>query len=191
MVQLLYAIIIMSTSTIEFTTGKRGKENVISDGVRYSLVKKRTTAAGVVNSYWTCVTPGCTSRLVLHDGTISSTPSHKHDEQRAEITVHKANKVLKQSLRTPAREERRALLQPPIRAEQLWILSAWHSPSRLRTWTSQHHIIIAEVWPSAAVRGCYFHFKQALWRNFHRRASTLILNTKLLDHPNYCKLESP
>ena len=139
MVQLLYAIIIMSTSTIEFTTGKRGKENVISDGVRYSLDKKRTTAAGVVNSYWTCVTPGCTSRLVLHDGTISSTPSHKHDEQRAEITVHKANKVLKQSLRTPAREERRALLQPPIRAEQLWILSAWHSPSRLRTWTSQHH----------------------------------------------------
>ena len=27
---------------------------------------------------------------------------------------------------------------------------------------------IEEVWPSATVRGCYFHFKQALWRNFHR-----------------------
>ena len=66
MVQLRYAVIIMSTSTIEFTTGKLGKENVIADGFRYSLDKKRTTA-----------------------------PSHNHDEQRAKITVHKAKKVLK------------------------------------------------------------------------------------------------
>ena len=32
---------------------------------------------------------------------------------------------------------------------------------------------IEEVWPSATVRGCYFHFKQALWRNFHRFDLTL------------------
>ncbi len=85
----------MSTSTVEYTTGKRGKSNVIADGFRYSLDKKRTTAAGVVNSYWRCVTPGCSGRLVLHDDTISNTPSHNHGEQRAEITVHKAKKLLK------------------------------------------------------------------------------------------------
>ena len=78
---------IMSTS-IDFTTGKRGKENVIADGFRYSLDKRRTTATGVVNSYWRCVTPGLDS----------------------------------------ATQE--------------------------------------EVWPSALVRGCYFLYKQAFWRNF-------------------------
>jgi uncharacterized phage protein gp47/JayE len=71
MVQLRYAVIIMSASTIELTTGKRGKENVIADGFRYSLDKKLTTSAGVVNSSWRCVTPGCTGRLVLHDDAIS------------------------------------------------------------------------------------------------------------------------
>ena len=69
-----YLASIMSTP-IEFTTGKRGKENVIADGFRYSLDKRRTTATGVVNSYWRCVTPGCSCRLVLHDDAISNSPS--------------------------------------------------------------------------------------------------------------------
>jgi hypothetical protein len=42
------------------------------------------------------VTPGCTGRLVLHDDAISSSSSHNYDEQRAEISVHKAKKVLKE-----------------------------------------------------------------------------------------------
>ena len=42
---------------------------------------------------------------------------------------------------------------------------------------------IQEVWPSATVRGCYFHFKQSLWRNFQR----LLLNIKSSDQTS----ESP
>ena len=76
---------IMSTS-IEFITGNRGKENVIADGFRYSLDKRRTTATGVVNSYWRCVTPGCSGRLALHDDAISNSLSHNHGEQRSRCT---------------------------------------------------------------------------------------------------------
>ena len=89
----------MSTS-IEFITGKRGKENVIADEFRYFLDKRRTIATGVVNSYWRCVTPGCSGRLVLHDDAISNSPSHNHGEQRAEITVYRAKKLLKQRAAT-------------------------------------------------------------------------------------------
>ena len=90
---------IMSTS-IQFTTGERGKENAITDGFRYSLDKRRTRATGVVNSYWRCVTPGCSGRLALLDDAISNSLSHNHGEQRAEITVHRANKLLKQRAAT-------------------------------------------------------------------------------------------
>ena len=27
---------------------------------------------------------------------------------------------------------------------------------------------VLNVWPSTTIRGCYFHFKQALWRNFQK-----------------------
>ena len=88
----------MSTSSatnIEFTTEKRGKENVIYDGFRYRLDKKRTTADGVRNSHWRCVSDGCSGRLVLHNETVANTPHHDHGEQRAEIVVHRAKKQLK------------------------------------------------------------------------------------------------
>ena len=44
--------------------------------------------------------PGCNARLVLHDQTVKKNPQHGHDEQRAEITVHKAKKRLKEQAAT-------------------------------------------------------------------------------------------
>ena len=31
---------------------------------------------------------------------------------------------------------------------------------------------ISSTWPNAVIRGCYFHFKQCLWRNFDRLGLT-------------------
>ena len=73
---------------------------MLADGFLYSFDKRRTTATGVVNSYWRCETPGCSGRLVLHDDAISNSPSHNHGEQRAEITVYRAKKLLKQRAAT-------------------------------------------------------------------------------------------
>lgn len=86
----------MDTPIIEFTTGKRGKENVIVDGFRYSLDRKRASISGAAKSYWKCTKPGCSGRLVLHDKTLANEPVHNHADQKAEITVHKAKKLLKQ-----------------------------------------------------------------------------------------------
>ena len=89
----------MSTSTVEYTTGKGGKDNAILDGHRYSLNRRRTGTDGVRNSYWRCVVSGCQARLVLREDTVknsSQTPSHNHEEQRAEILVHRVKKTLKE-----------------------------------------------------------------------------------------------
>ena len=89
---------IMSTQTdtnIEFTTGKGNKDNFIHNGFRYRLDKKRITSTGVRNSYWRCVSDGCSGRLVLHNENVVNTPQHDHDEQRADIVVHRTKKKLK------------------------------------------------------------------------------------------------
>ena len=43
------------------------------------------------------------------------------------------------------------------------------------------HNAISSVWPSATVRGCYFHFKQALW--FKMQAFELVPEYKVLSSP--------
>ena len=86
---------IMSTPTVEYTTGKRGKENALVDGQRYTFNRKRNGTDGVTKSYWVCLVPGCSGRLVLHNRTVKNTPVHNHGEQRAEITVHRSKKTLK------------------------------------------------------------------------------------------------
>ena len=88
----------MSTQTdtnIEFTTGRGNKDNFIHNGFRYRLDKKRITSTVVRNSYWRCVSDGCSGRLVLHNENVVNTPQHDHDEQRADIVVHRAKKKLK------------------------------------------------------------------------------------------------
>ena len=45
-----------------------------------------------VKTYWICVVPGCVARLVLHEQTVKNSPNHNHDEQRAEIVVHRSKK---------------------------------------------------------------------------------------------------
>ena len=294
----------MSTSSatnIEFTTGKRGKENVIYDGFRYRLDKKRTTADGVRNSYWRCVSDGCSGRLVLHNETVANTPHYDHGEQRAEIVIHRAKKQLKDRaassemttkhitsalaecrsklgcrtdvLEKMARSARKAanrhptcpssletLVIPPcyLRAatgDNLLLWDSGYTPSLRRSFllgtadninvlSSCDNLIIdgtfkvaphlftqlltvhglttdgyrlplaygllpgkrqemyynllneldtngpfqpltvladfeiglrnaiSTTWPNAAIRGCYFHFKQCLWRNFDRLGLT-------------------
>ena len=51
----------------EFTTGKRGNENVINDGQRYILNRKRHSTDGVERSYWICTVSGCKARFVFCD----------------------------------------------------------------------------------------------------------------------------
>ena len=97
------AISTMSTSTLEYTTGKRGKDNALLDGYRYSLNRARTGTDGVRKSYWRCVVSGCQARLVLHEDTVknsSQTPNHNHAEQRAEIVVHRLKETLKKRAAT-------------------------------------------------------------------------------------------
>ena len=67
----LKAISIMATPSVEYTTGKRGKDNVLVDGQRYTLNRKRNGTDGVTKTYWICVVPGCVARLVLHKQTLS------------------------------------------------------------------------------------------------------------------------
>ena len=76
----LKAISIMPTPSVEYTTGKRGKDNALVDGQRYTLNRKRYGTDGVTKTYWICVVPGCLARLVLHEQTVNN--SHNHDEQR-------------------------------------------------------------------------------------------------------------
>ena len=49
---------------------------------------------GVTKTYWICVVPGCLARLVLHEQTVKNSPNHNHDEQRAEILVHRSKKMM-------------------------------------------------------------------------------------------------
>ena len=43
------------------------------------------------------------------------------------------------------------------------------------------HNAISSVWPSATIGGCYFHFKQALWRKL--QAFDLVPEYKVLSSP--------
>ena len=92
------AISIMATPSVEYTTGKRGKDNALVDGQRYTLNRKRYGTDGVTKTYWICVVPGCLARLVLHEQTVNN--SHNHDEQRAEILVHRSKKTMKECAAT-------------------------------------------------------------------------------------------
>ena len=57
------AISIMATPSVEYTTGKRGKDNALVDGQRYTLNRKRNGTDRVTKTYWICVVPGCVARL--------------------------------------------------------------------------------------------------------------------------------
>ena len=96
----LKAISIMPTPSVEYTTGKRGKDNALVDGQRYTLNRKRNGTDGVTKTYWICVVPGCVARLVLHEQTVKNSPNHNHDEQRAEIFVHRSKKTMKERAAT-------------------------------------------------------------------------------------------
>ena len=89
----------MATPSVKYTTGKRGKDNALVDGQRYTLNRKRNGTDGVTKTYWTCVVPGCLARLVVHEQTVKNSPNHNHDEQRAEILVHRFSSILKVELK--------------------------------------------------------------------------------------------
>ncbi len=85
-----------TTTPVEFVKGKKGADNVVWDGHRYNLDRKRAP-----RSYWRCTLykqHGCTGRLIL-DGsnTVVNSPVHNHEEQSVEVTltVHRAKQRLK------------------------------------------------------------------------------------------------
>ena len=59
----LKAISIMPTPSVEYTTGKRGKDNALVDCQRYTLNRKRNGTDRVTKTYWISVVPGCVARL--------------------------------------------------------------------------------------------------------------------------------
>ena len=82
-----------SVSSVEYTIGKRGKQNAILDGFIYHLDRRRDE-----RSYWKCnlrANNNCTGRLVLNGDICINTPHHNHLPMPAEIQVHKAKVSLK------------------------------------------------------------------------------------------------
>ena len=80
------------TSTITFIPGRTtGSRNVIHDGYRYCLDKKRDE-----KTYWRCTDKTCSGRLnLVNDTTVTSTKPHSHPPTPAENSVFKAKQGLK------------------------------------------------------------------------------------------------
>ena len=55
------------SNNIEFTTGKRGNDNVIHDGQHNTLNRKRHGTEGEEKTYWICTVSVCKARFVLRD----------------------------------------------------------------------------------------------------------------------------
>ena len=80
--------VIMSTS-IEFTTGKCGKENVIADGFRYSLDKRRTTATIEMRDTWLWLRDAMEdSGPALQWGDATSISNKHSGENSTALTLH-------------------------------------------------------------------------------------------------------
>ena len=93
------------TNSVEFTTGKRGKDNVIYDGQRYTLNRRRHGTDRVEKSYWICTVSGCKVGFVLHS------PLHNHGDQQAELTVYRAKVQLKSRAATSDISTKRIVAQ--------------------------------------------------------------------------------
>ena len=83
------------TNSVELATGKRGKDNVIYNGQRYTVNRRCHGTDGVEKSYWICTVSGCKARFVLHGQRVKNSPLHNHADQQAELTVHRAKRQLK------------------------------------------------------------------------------------------------
>ena len=81
-------------ANLQFVPGrKKDTENPILNGFRYVLDKRRDDT-----SYWKCsdLRNGCRARITTTDKQLTSPiPSHSHEVQNAETTVHKAKQNLK------------------------------------------------------------------------------------------------
>ena len=98
-------------NSVEFTTGKRGKDNVIYDSQRYTLNRRRHGTDGVEKSYWICTVSGCKVKFVLHDQRVKNSPLHNHGDQQAELTVHRAKVKLKSRAATSDISTKRIVAQ--------------------------------------------------------------------------------
>ena len=92
-------------------TGKRGNYNVIYDGQRYTLNRRRHVTDGVEKSYRICTVSGCKTRFVLHDQRMKNSPQHNHGDQQAELTVHGAKVQLKSRAATSDMSTKRIVEQ--------------------------------------------------------------------------------
>ena len=77
-------------SSIEFTTSRTGKQNVIYNGYILNLNRRRND-----RSYWRCNAPNCSGRLTLVNDTVANSSDHNHSPPTADITVHRAKTTLK------------------------------------------------------------------------------------------------
>ena len=81
-------------ANLQFVPGrKKDTENPILNGFRYVLDKRRDDTF-----YWKCsdFRNGCRARITTTDKQLTSPiPSHSHEVQNAETTVHKAKQNLK------------------------------------------------------------------------------------------------
>ena len=65
--------------------------------------------------------------------------------------------------------------------ENLDTFGPYHPQSVLCDYEFALHNAIAHTWPSATVRGCYFHYSQALWRRLQRE--DLVLEYQVENSP--------
>ena len=105
------------TNSVEFTTDKRGKDNVIYDSQRYTLNRRRHVTGGVGKSYWICTVCGCKARFVLHDQRVKNSHLHNHGNQQAELTVHRAKVQLKSRAATADISTKRIVAQTVFRLD--------------------------------------------------------------------------
>ena len=167
------------TSNINFVPGRiKGSRNVIHEGHRYCLDKKRDD-----KTYWRCSLKTCSGRLnLLADTTVTGTKPHTHPPTPAETHL-----LLDGTFKTAPN-----LFTQLVTIHGLFD-DGWRMPLAygLLPGKTQHHYeaLLAEIasfrvepqsvmsdyeralmnavektWPTTTRRGCFFHHKQALWK---------------------------
>ena len=101
------------SNSFEFTNGKRGKDNVIYDGQRYTLNRRRHGTDGVEKSYWSALLVAVKLDLfsTIREWKTALYSLHNHVDQQAELTVHRPKVQLKSRAATSNISTKRIVAQ--------------------------------------------------------------------------------